>query len=487
MLSPIALMKPLLVLLVAGLSAGWALALTSEQETALTEAFEELSQEPTEEARSEAFDVLNEAEYSQLAWSDFFRNFFSQRRFTTELAESWTHLVEAGGRPVALASGVSAAEALGAAVTDDDSAPMEALHSFMNALNWLHGLGSVLDAADGPEIVYAVRDALGGQTAGVAPLAGHPPVADPAIARAGMQLALTLAEYGRSDPDTRAAIADALGLAPTARAIWTQTGVFVFDNTALNEHQQTSLRSLLVSIPADLHAVVAVIVPEAAGVNPAQPGLATSGQLVYIEPIPMDVMTEPDEFLFRRTGPVAPEFTISAARRLTAAIQEVQMPQRPGLAIQRDAILIRAGQTRDRYLRHLVSPSLYMQRPDELLPSVATLWFINAEEAFRTAMDFFHLRQREALDQFLLLADLFSGGRPATVLHATDTAGMVSYSQAPLSRTHVTKLQLPGRRPGVGSGALPVDLALIDGIQIGGNTWGFELSHHGGVARYRRR
>lgn len=184
---------------------------------------------------------------------------------------------------------------------------------------------------------------------------------------------------------------------------------------------------------------------------------------------------------------MAPEFTIDAARKMVQAIQQVQMQRRPGLAVHRDAVLMSAGETRERYLRQFAPPAMYLQQPDTLLPSVATLWFINTETAFRTAIDLFHLRQRDAVDQFLLLADLLSGGRPATVVHATNSAGVVSYSQAPLSRTHVTKLRLPGRRPGVATGAVPVDLMLIDGIQLAGHTWTFDLSPHGGVTRYMRR
>lgn len=94
---------------------------------------------------------------------------------------------------------------------------------------------------------------------------------------------------------------------------------------------------------------------------------------------------------------------------------------------------------------------------------------IDSSLAFYQGMELLKLRENEALDAVLLLADMLSGGGGSTLLFATDPLGRVVSEETALRRV-----------------AASPDLAFVTGIGIAGKLWTFDLNGQGGVMRYYR-
>jgi len=294
-----------------------------------------------------------------------------------------------------------------------------------------------------------------------------------------LELGLLLAPPGT--PGLQAAIQAALSLSPflpppafvkfvilpgTGGPFYARHGVFLFDGGALDEAQLQSLGSLLAAFPPQLHAAIAVLVPDGLGANAAQLGLVTSRPILEIAPLPMEVTSNPGEFIPRVGQTAAPEFTLAAATQLLRIIQRVQFTARPDLALRRDALLARAGPRRERYLRRTIAPELYLSNPDELLPLTGYLWILDSARAFHMAMELLDIRLGEAADALLLLADMLSGGGGSTLLFRTDALGRVSSQETPLRRVLATP-----------------DLAYVTGLGVDGTLWAFQLNVRGGAVR----
>jgi hypothetical protein len=76
------------------------------------------------------------------------------------------------------------------------------------------------------------------------------------------------------------------------------------------------------------------------------------------------------------------------------------------------------------------------------------------------------MREGQAMDAVLLLADVLSGGNDTTLTFRTGTDGRVSKSEAPLQRMEV----LPG-------------VNFATGIAVAGEAWSFGIGSDGGVTR----
>ncbi len=478
------------VLGAAALMAAQAVAWDEERREEVKDALHAVAQGGGSAAAEPIRAAISDESASPEDWRGLFAAFFEDAYFTPALSSFWEQKIAEGGAQQgrsAVLSGWCAGEAIGKALErarfGGDSA---AFQSYETALSFLHRLSGAATGQAALEILEGVGAATAGHAAGVVPALGMPMAPDAPTARAGMQLGLTLAEFGRGSSAGRAAVGRALGLGGPGLTIWQNAGILVFDNTALTTHHAASLQSLLAGIPMALHTVTALIAPEATGVQSGGGDLATSGRIIYFSPVSMEAHTDPGEFSPNRPQPVAPQFTIRIAQDMVRAIQDKQLQLRPGLALRRDGLLLQARDRRDRYLRQTVPPAWYLDQPAELFPSLAVLYFIDSHRMFQMALDFFHLGVRETLDQFLLLADLMSGGGPSTVLYATDARGNVVHQEVPVGRTQLTKIRVPTGRSSLARGIMPVGIEVVTAIQIGGSTWRFELNERGNVTRYRR-
>lgn len=434
---------------------------------ALTAAFESLAQREDREAAVYVMQRLRDSAMSEGEWRAFFESYFESRPFTAGHGRFWEFAIATGQESAVAAarvSGIAGAAAVAQGFLAGRGGSVEL------ALLWLETLGARVGGAVGDAVFTTLDETMG--TAALrrsVPTVGGSPVADPEAAQLGMQLALSLLECTGRDPAGLKALAELLELPAAAGEILVSTGVFVFDNGVLNPAQAASLASLLTAVPSDLHMITAVVVPAAVGMAPGAPNVATSGQLMFIDALPMDVPTGLGEFESRYGAPVAPAFTIQAAEQLVRAVQEVQFARRPELGIRLQAILARAGTQRNAYVRRTVAPQVYQANPRELLPALAHLWFVDSVRTFRQARDRYALDFEPAMDQFLLMADLLSGGSAATVLHATNANGLVAAQRGAVGRA----------RTGEG-------VAYANAIAVGGDRWTFQVTAAGVTEFYSR-
>ncbi len=219
-------------------------------------------------------------------------------------------------------------------------------------------------------------------------------------------------------------------------SFYKDTGILIFEGGGLTEMHYRSLVSILSSFPPTLHQIQAIIVPEAVGGISATRLLIPSnyGVIIDIPFIPMDVMSNPDEFPFRIGKQIAPEFSLQAVVQVIRAIQWVQFRLRPELALRRERLLLSMNPRGYNYVRQTVHPSFFLSAPDELLPQAGYVWCLNTDKALHMANDLLRVRQHFATDVFMLLADLLSQGRDVTLTFYMDEEGILNVREAPVIR-----------------------------------------------------
>lgn len=470
-------MRNVVVLLVwAGLGVRATADLPQEQGQALIRAFEVLHAAEDLAAGGQAAEIIQSRAISDRDWQSFFAESFPHEWFTPSLVRFWeyaaAHSQTQESRVLAI-SGYCAGTALIRAVAERGFESVPELGGPVGlALTWLARIAPLLDSGAREQVLTAIETTMSKTGSSLIP----GPLATPAGNRRVLQIALTLGRYGADSPSARATVSRLLQLGEAHRAFWEAHGVFLFDNGALEPRQLRSLDTLLSTIPPELHEIVAIVAPETTGIDPRLPVPDAPGQVVFIPPIPMERMTDPREFIWTGARPVAPQFTAIAAQQMVRAIQATQFSRRPELAVRRDLILRHAKNLKESYLRHTVAPAYYRQFPDELVPAVAYLWFIDAGATFEMARDLLEIGLQDAMDLFLFMADFFSGGSQTTLFFATDREGRVTRFEAPVSRTSIPAP--------VG---VPEIWEYVTGVSIGGRQWAFELSQMGRTMRWGSR
>lgn len=426
-------------------------------------------------------------------WRVFFSEYFDERPFTAVLAQFFeAGLAETRGSEQARlgrVSGLAAAVALGEQIEDLGRRIEETRYAgAVTALAWLHEIVGSLPGPAAGAVLEDLRVALAGRAPALVPVSGSPPVQSPDLAWLGAQLGLVLRDYAEASSQA-ATLATVLNLQGGGLRFWQSYGVLLLDNSGLANAQVESLGRIYGAIPANLHNIGALIVPDTTGIGPNSPELRLqSGQIVAIPNIPLGRLTWEREFAPTTSQPVAAEFTVAVAQQIVRAIQAVQVAARPELAIRRAAILANAGRRPVAYLRQAVAPEVYLDNPDELLPSLAYLWFVNSRAMFATALYLFELGQRSALDQFLLMADLMSGGGTQTPLYATGPDGSVERAATAIRRV---PLPPPGGPAQTLTPALPRETYVtgtpyVTGIVMGGFRWEFEIGPRGVVLLHHK-
>lgn len=473
------------------LGIGLSLSSLGEEAGGLEETLESLTRSPAAGALETLASHLADTGFDAGDWEGVFEPFFEEHSFTTAFGQSWLQAVAWGGargdRAIEV-SAIAAAEAMAAAAEGRaPSSPLSPQNSFANAVAYLHELEPYTGPTGKRMVLDSVTEALRGHTQGLVPAPGMRPVEHPAWARVGIQLGLTLAEYGRGSPEGRGRVAQALGLPPAAADIWTASGVLIFDNGWLSEPHVRSLGSLLRGIPMELHHAVAMILPGAVGVGPESGGFRTSGRVLYLSALSMDALTSPAEFPFGRDRPVAPYFTIEAARTMALAIQETQAQPRPSLAFRVEVVSANPGDRGDRSVQRVIPPAVSQRPAGGVIPSIAPLYFTDTARAFEMAFELLRFGSRETMDQILLFADMMSGGGASTVIYSTAPNGVVTARETPVSRTLTPVAPGGGGVTGLRRGGPYFEIDVLNGIQILGRRWIFEYNADGRLERYQRR
>lgn len=459
----------------------WA-AFDEEAEAGLLSAFDTLGRSQNTEAARFIGGFLDDGRYSSAEWQDLFHTYFDgEGRFAPGHAEFWNWAIgNTSGevqQRVGLVSGLWAAEAIGNSIGNAAS-----FQSLAAGFAWLARIAGALGANGRSAVFSALDDAVGGGS--IAALSQSPQQYGVYV-----QYGLTLRDYATGNPNSRAVVSEIMGFSDAARQFWESRGILLFDNGSLDMAQLSSLDLLLTVIPSELHGIGAFIVPAATAISPGA-SFTTPVQIVYLELIPTGVTTNPEEFPQRIGQPVASLFTVTTAASMIRAVQDVQFARRPELRARRDMILANARGKRERFLRRyqITPPAVYYNDPDALLPSVAYPYFIDSSRAFAMGMLLFELEKQEAIDSFLLLADMLSGGSNMTILYAADPLGRISHSRASLSRLYLSQVrQAAPDDLGFAGNYVPANFYICNGIAINGFQFLFEPDPQGISLRVHRR
>jgi len=219
------------------------------------------------------------------------------------------------------------------------------------------------------------------------------------------------------------------------RGFFSDFNILLFDGGMYSEAHYRSLRSIFSCLPPGLHNIRIIIVPDGIGISatklliPSQYGIVTDMPF-----LPMDVMSNPAEFLPYLGAQVAPEFSLQSVVQIVRVIQHVQFGLRPELLFRRNTLLRRASPRNYNYIRRTIRPEVYLNNPDELLPTASYLWFLNSEKVLKMANDLLKIRQHFITDVYLLLADMLSEGRNVTLTFYMDETGYLTVREAPVIR-----------------------------------------------------
>lgn len=464
--------------------AGGAAAAPSGMEDGLVrDAFKALAAGPNVALADQTRHTLQDPARTDAAWAAFFERHGDAIGFSPQLAEFWDYAIRtsgADGARLRFLSGLCAGAVAGRTLQHVGGASYaQHFAAGASALTWLEQIAGALAPASRAQVFEQVHDVARKNRAARAALLGGGLA--PRQAWLHMQLCLTLARYAERPEQ----LADVVQLPVPLAAFWREHGVFLFDGGALDAAQYGSLSAVLGGFPRGSHAIAALLVP--AGLGAGMPKLMTPGQLVNIDPIPLSVLSDPAEFVPRVGQAVGAAFPLEAGVRIVRAIQAVQLAERPDLAVKRDRILFRAGIRPERYVRQTVNPAVYFDDPDELLPLTAYIWLLDSGLTFRAALELLEVRQREAMDTVLLLADLLSGGLGAAPLFRVGPGGQVMTDAAPLARTQVDRLRVQQPDGALVDEFVPANLSFVTGIGVAGSFWAFDLNDVGSVFRYERR
>jgi hypothetical protein len=444
----------------------------------LSEKFDVIDMQFDRTAARDIYDVITVDTITPEDMRQFFAAYFKDKVAPPPFAPLWRELLlNAGDATPKLAhiSACCATEALRRSLPLRAQTDSRAMASAMAALSWLEEVGPLLttDALSpvARQLTEAVTSASVQGFGGLIPMPGFPPVDHPGKATLGIQLCLTASDY----IGDRKTVSGLLKLTGPGLLFWESFGIFLFDNGVLNAAQGESLRSILTGTPRELHDIIAIVVPEGTGSNPTLSQLRTWRQIVYISPIPMDQFTEPAIFEFARS--TAPLFTANAAQQLTRAIQEVQFEKRPFLAVRRASILSQTPAREAYFLQRSLPPEVYFQQPGELLPKLAGMYFVDTKAALEQALVQLGLGAPQALNQFLLFADMMSGGTSTTVSYLCDADGRVGASVVPVGRIVLTNFAVP--RPQTTRYPFTLIANPISSIAFSGQPWRFAVNANG--------
>lgn len=381
-------------------------------------------------------------------------------------------------RRAALVAGMFAAHAFKKGLPSEKE-PKGSEATFGRGLDLLHSLADGLGVDGRTKVLKYVAETLGEYGAASLGLQN-----DSKSLHAYMQFGLTMRAYAVPSTSNILLVSRIMGLQGAFRAFWETHGIFLFDPGVLNAQQIAILNQITGAIPKELHNIGAFVVTGTARINLGQ--LVTPFQTIFIDPTPLSVRVNPLEFYERLGLANAPEFAVSAAQRIFTAIQVVQFARRPELVLRRNIILYRAGRQKERYLRRydMIAPATYHQNPESFLPAIGYLWIMDSVRTFAMAGELFEIEQREAMDSYLLFADMLSGGGGTTFMYIMAPDGSLRRDTAAINRVYVSNIRkwMVGV-PGVMPNNIPVDMYVCNGIAVAGWRHWFTVDELGATVR----
>jgi hypothetical protein len=237
-----------------------------------------------------------------------------------------------------------------------------------------------------------------------------------------------------------------LGDFPQAhREIFVENGVYLMDNTALDSEQLGFIRSLLQTVPANLHNLSAVSIFELLGDQrqpwPYLPAEMTAGEFFQGKASAINISAAkltggPMQNQFPEDVPPVPVpiFTSVLTHELNHVVDSCTIDGSATLSARRTALLQSAGNDPLNYLRSMVPAGAFVVSPQEFLASLANEWFADSHQTLRLGLQQFDAGRTNPVNQALFFAEVYSQGGGTTWFYRSGPSGDLQCTGVPLKR-----------------------------------------------------
>lgn len=215
--------------------------------------------------------------------------------------------------------------------------------------------------------------------------------------------------------------------------IWDDHLMMVHDNHSMTEDQLNIILSLLEIIPTPLanprnmtvneyladDSSMLRSIPWISAVNIAGllPGTITeNGFPSDVDPVLADV------------------FTLVAAHEFNHVVDYHTVRHIPELEARKTLLIEKAGDEPTHYLRSMIEPGFFTQHPQEFLASISNQWFTDTRHTFEIARVRALDGNVQPLNQFILMAEIYSMGGDAMAGYTMNTSGEFTYTLYPVTR-----------------------------------------------------
>ncbi len=448
---------PALLLLAVAPSA--ALPLTLEDQAALGAALLRLADGRDDDAAQAAASVLERPEYTALDQRRFFAGYLERHALTPELARFLVG--RALGAPSAT-TGRALQDGLVLAASEDvdrrlraglpdrldsqlaDPHRVEALRVAMTLVGRIASEGEALSAGARREAYQRLRNLVAAHPGVLRRQARVDVEARPHLALLRAQLHKNLQDLLRPF-DRERFIADT-GLAGAYAELLRNHGVLVLDDDGLDERQRRAVQELLALIPPALHRTAHISVYDLLGNGRGSETVQLVGSRgVNIASLPIAAHAD-NGFPGDVEAVAVPSFCSVLQHELNHMVDHHAVSGNAKHRARRDALIARAGDDPEQYLRSMLAPGYFVRYPQEFFASISNAYFSDSFQTLLLAVERFEAGAREPLNQFLFFADVYSEGRDETLFVRQTNDCEFSLHAVPIGRDergHIDRIRLP--------------------------------------------
>jgi len=239
-------------------------------------------------------------------------------------------------------------------------------------------------------------------------------------------------------------IADILELGGIKRDIFQDYGVLLIDNNGLDTHQLEVIKSILESVPSELHNLCSITVNSFLG-NDGDEKLRLTrkvGVNIFGNKVGTRVLN-----MFPNEVPshLSDGFSRVAIHELNHRVDGFHIKGNETFEKRKEQLLEQAGVAKMNYLRSDIRDGYFQETPQEFFAAISNQYFSNSEHTLSLGIERFNQGRPEPLNQFLFFADVYSRGGSSTLFYTLDTAGNLAKTEVPIVRDgdgHIIELHI---------------------------------------------
>jgi hypothetical protein len=225
-------------------------------------------------------------------------------------------------------------------------------------------------------------------------------------------------------------------------------GILVLDNNGLDPRQRRAIQEVLALIPPDLHQTRHISVHDLLGNwtdgRVDVPLAGSPGVNVFAFAVGPHVG---NEFPTDVDATPAQTFCGVLQHELNHMVDAHAVSGVPSRSRRRDQLISQAGSDPMQYLRSMFEPGFFVANPQEFFASISNEYFTDSFKTLLLAVNRFEAGSREPINQFLFFADVYSRGRDTTTFVVQNADCEYSLHAVPLGRDkrgRIDRFELPG-------------------------------------------